>query len=49
MKETESPCLENARTAPPAPREPILSGADVARRMLLLAELQDALAALGVR
>ena len=40
---------ENAQSAPQSPRELILADADVARRMILLAVLQDALAALGVR
>ena len=40
---------ENAQSVPQATGTPILAKAEVTRRMLLLAELQDALAALGVR
>jgi len=40
---------ENAQSAPPAPRPPILTQAEAARKMLLLAELQTSLASLGIR
>jgi hypothetical protein len=39
---------ENAGSPPPASRSPILSEAEADRRLLLLAELQAALAGLGV-
>ncbi len=44
----QGPVPENSRRAAPS-SPPILARAEVTRRMLLLAELQDALAPLGVR